>query len=154
MKNTAPNIIRSENSEKPARNFPASPFRLFEDFFNDWALRSMEDRRAESWTPPVDIVEKDSNLTLMVSLPGMTEKDIELKIEGQVLTIKGERKSQEAAGFTYHQQESRYGTFSRSFSLPDSVNLEHIKADYKNGILAVSVPQKPEAKSRTIKVNT
>jgi len=148
----APNIVRSENSERPARNYPASPFRLFEDFFNDWAFRSMEDRRSETWTPAVDVIEKDGNLILMASLPGMTEKDIELKVEGQVLTIKGERKSQE--GYTYHQQESRCGTFSRSFSLPDSANLENIRADYKNGILSVSIPQKPETKPRTIKVNT
>jgi len=149
-----PNIVRSENTEKPNRNYPASPFRLFEDFFNDWAFRSIVDRRSETWTPPVDVIEKDGNLILMASLPGMTEKDIELKVEGQVLTIKGERKSQEAAGYAYHQQEIRYGAFSRSFTLPDSANLENIRADYKNGILSVSVPQKPEAKPRSIQVST
>jgi HSP20 family protein len=150
----APNIIRSEDSQKPARNYPASPFRLFEDFFNDWALRSMDGRRDESWAPSVDVMEKDGTLTLMASLPGMTEKDIELKVEGQVLTIKGERKSPETSGVTYHQRESRSGTFSRSFTLPDSSNLENIRADYKNGILAITVAQKPETKPRTIKVNT
>jgi HSP20 family protein len=150
----APNIIRSEDSQKPVRNYPASPFRLFEDFFNDWALRSMDDHRDESWAPSVDVTEKDGTLTLMASLPGMTEKDIELKVEGQVLTIKGERKSPETAGFTYHKRESRSGTFSRSFALPDSANLENIRADYKNGILTIAVAQKPEAKPRTIKVNT
>ena len=150
----APNITRSENSEKPGRSYPASPFRLFEDFFNDWAFRSLEDRRAESWTPAVDVMEKDGNLILMTSLPGMTEKEIDIKVEGQVLTISGERKSQDATGYIYHQQESRCGTFSRSMTLPDSANLEAIKAEYKNGILTISVPQKPEAKPRTIKVNT
>ncbi len=150
----APNIIRSENSEKPGRSYPTSPFRLFEDFFNDWAFQSLEDRRADLWTPPVDVMEKEGNLILMTSLPGMTEKDIDIKVEGQVLTISGERKSQEAAGYTYHQQESRYSAFSRSITLPDSANLESIKADYRNGILTISIPQKPEAKPRTIKVNT
>jgi len=150
----APNIVRSQNTETPTRNYPASPFRLFEDFFNDWAIRSMDDRRTESWIPPVDVMEKEGNLLLMVSLPGMTDKEIELKVEGQTLTIKGERKSPEAAGYTYHQQESRFGAFSRSFTLPDSANLDSIKADYKNGILTVIVPQKPESKPRTIKVNT
>ena len=147
-----PNIVRSENTEKPNRNYPASPFRLFEDFFNDWAIRSIDDRRSETWAPPVDVIEKDGSLILMASLPGMTEKDIELKVEGQVLTIKGERKYEE--GYIYHQQESRCGAFSRSFKLPDSANLDSVKAEYKNGILIVSVPQKPEAKPRTIKVNT
>jgi len=150
----APNIIRSENAQKPAGNYPASPFRLFEDFFNDWAVRSIEDRRDESWAPSVDIMEKDGTLMLMASLPGITEKDIELKVEGQVLTIKGERKSPEASGFTYHLRESRSGTFSRSFTLPDSANLENIRADFKNGILTIAVSQKPESRPRTIKVNT
>lgn len=150
----APNIVRSQNTESPTRNFPASPFRLFEDFFNDWAFRSLEDRRNESWVPPVDVLEKDGNLLLMASIPGMTDKEIELRVEGQVLTIKGERKSPEASGYTYHQQESRYGSFSRSFTLPDTVNLDNIKADYKNGVLTITVPQKPESKPRTIKVNT
>jgi HSP20 family protein len=61
----------------------------------------------------------------------MSEKEIELKIEGQVLTIQGERKSQESNGYTFHQQESYYGPFSRSFTLPDSTDLDGIKADYK-----------------------
>jgi HSP20 family protein len=149
-----PNIDRSQNTTNPTRNYPASPFRLFEDFFNDWALRSIEDRRGESWTPPVDVLERDGNLMLLASLPGMTEKEIEIKAEGQVLTIKGERISHEATGYTCHKQESRYGTFSRSFTLPDSANLENIKAEYKNGVLTVSIPQKPESKPRTIKVTT
>ncbi len=148
----APKITRSETSDKP-RNYPVSPFRVFEDFFNDWAFRSMEGRRGETWTPAVDVMEKDGNLHLMVALPGLSEKDIELKIEGQVLTIKGERKSLEQEGYTYHQQESYSGSFSRSFTLPESTDLENIKAEYKNGILNILVPQKPEVKPRTIKVN-
>ena len=113
----------------------------------------MEDRRTESWIPPVDVMEKDGNLILMASIPGMTDKEIELRVEGQVLTIKGERKSPETTGYTYHQQESRYGSFSRSFTLPDSANLDNIKADYRNGVLTITIPQKPESKPRTIKVN-
>jgi HSP20 family protein len=149
----APKITRSEIPDKTPRAYPASPFRLFEDFFNDWALRSLENRRGESWTPAVDIIEKDGNLLLMVLLPGLTEEDIELKIEGHVLTIMGERKSQESSGYIYHQQESYCGTFSRSFTLPDSTDLGNIKTEYKNGILNVMMPQKPEVKPRTIKVN-
>jgi len=149
----ASKITRSDTSENQTRNFPISPFRMFEDFFNDWALRSMESRRVDSWTPAVDIMEKDGNILLMVSVSGINEKDIELKVEGQTITIKGERKSLENEGFTYHQQESHCGNFSRSFTLPDSTDLEKIKADYKNGILTIMVPQKPESKPRTIKIN-
>jgi HSP20 family protein len=150
----AQRMTRTEVPNQSGRAYPASPFRLFEDFFNDWVLRSMEGRRSENWTPPVDILDKDGKLILSVTLPGMSEQEIELKVEGQVLTIRGERKSQEADGFVYHQLESYRGSFSRSFTLPDSTDLENIKADYKNGILTIAVPQKPEVKPRTVKINT
>ena len=89
----APQITRSDASQAPGRvNYPASPFRLFEDFFNDWAVRNWQG--GESWTPQVDILERDGSIQLRVSLPGMSEKDVELKIEGQV---RGERKSQDPA---------------------------------------------------------
>jgi HSP20 family protein len=149
----ASKITQSE-PDGVSRNFPPSPFRLFEDFFNDWALRSMDERRGTNWTPPVDIVVNEGNLLLKVSVPGMNEKDIELKMDGQVLTVRGERKSQSAEGYTYHQQESFYGTFSSSFTLPDSTDLGNIKAEYKNGILCIEVPQKPEVKPRRIKIST
>jgi HSP20 family protein len=90
---------------------------------------------------------------LMIALPGVNEKEIELKVEGQVLTVKGERKSLETDGYAYHQMESHYGVFSRSFTLPDSTDLENIRADYKNGLLTIGIPAKPEVKPRTIKVN-
>jgi HSP20 family protein len=103
--------------------------------------------------PPVDILEKDGNLILRAELPGMSEKDIELKLEGNVLTLKGERKlEKEEDRQNFHRMESFYGTFSRSFTLPDTVDPDKISADYKNGILTVTVPQKPEAKARSIQV--
>jgi HSP20 family protein len=148
----APKITRSEGIGT-GRNYPVTPFRLFEDFFNDWATRVTEGRRPEAWNPPVDIVERDGNIQLMIALPGVNEKEVDLKIEGQVLTIKGERKSLEADGFAYHQMESHYGAFSRSFTLPDSTDLDNLKADYKNGILTISIAQKPEVKPRRIKIN-
>jgi HSP20 family protein len=148
----SPNIARSEN-DRSGRNYPPSPFRLFEDFFNDWAVRSAENRRSEAWTPAVDVVEREGSLILMISLPGINEKEIDLKVEGQSLTIKGERKSLESDGYSYHQTESRFGAFSRSFTLPETTDLENIKADYKNGVLSITVPQKPEIKPRSIKVN-
>ena len=98
-------------------------------------------------------MEKDGIIYLMAVLPGLNEKDIELKVEGQLLTIRGERKSQEENGYTCHQQETYYGPFSRTFTLPDTADLENIKAEYKNGILSITVPQKPEVRPRTIKVN-
>jgi HSP20 family protein len=142
-------LTRKTESVQPS--YPPSTFRLFEDFFNDyWALRPSS-ARGETWKPPVDIMEKDGNLILRVEVPGLDEKGIDLKLEGKVLTIKGERKPEpDANGFTYHQTESYYGTFTRSFTLPDSANSDQIKAGYKNGVLTITIPQKPEVKARSI----
>jgi len=147
----------SQRSESPARIWPETTRlfdRIFEEFFNDRPLLSsfFQDRFGMA-VPPVDILEKDGNLILRAELPGMSEKDIELKLEGNVLTLKGERKlEKEEDRQNFHRMESFYGTFSRSFTLPDTVDPDKISADYKNGILTVTVPQKPEAKARSIQV--
>ena len=128
--------------------------RWFEEFFNDFPFDgSLLDTR-ESWIPSVDILEKDGTLILRAELPGMTEKDIDLKLEGNTLILKGERKmDNEDKKSNYHRVESFYGSFTRSFMLPDTVDFEKIKADYKNGVLTVTFPLKPEAKSREIPVS-
>lgn len=131
-----------------------SPFRLFEDFYRNWASRTAP-TQGESWKPPVDILEKDGNLFLRAELPGVNEKDIDLKLEGTVFTIKGERKQNpESEGYNLYQVESYYGPFSRSFTLPETVDPDKISAQYKNGILSITLFQKPEVKPRSIKVNT
>jgi HSP20 family protein len=128
--------------------------RLFEDFFNDFPLTgSLADTR-ENWNPAVDILEKDGNLILRAELPGMTEKQIELKLEGNSLTLKGERKMDaEDQKNNYHRVESFYGSFLRTFRLPDTVDMDKISADYKNGVLTVTLPQKPEVRPREIPVS-
>ena len=104
--------------------------------------------------PSVDILEKDGNLILRAELPGMTEKQIELKLEGNTLIIKGERKMEnEDEKSNYHRIESFYGSFTRSFRLPDTVDFDKINADYKNGVLTVTIPQKPEVRPREIPVS-
>jgi HSP20 family protein len=129
------------------------PTRLFEEFFNDLPFGSTAETR-ESWIPSVDILEKEGNLILRAELPGMTEKQIELKLEGNTLTLKGERKMDtEDKKSNYHRVESFYGTFTRSFRLPDSVDAEKINAEYKNGVLTVTIPQKPEVRPREIPVS-
>jgi HSP20 family protein len=141
----------TRKTEQAQPFYPPSPFRLFEDFFNDWAVRSAS-VRGETWKPPVDIIEKDGNLILRVEVPGVDEKGIDLKLDGRVLTINGERKPESDANFTYRQVESYYGTFTRSFTLPDSADSDQIKAGYKSGVLTITIPQKPEAKSRSIAI--
>ena len=86
---------------------------------------------------------------MRAEVPGVNEKDIELKLEGNILTLKGEKKQEhEEERNNYHRMESFYGSFTRSFTLPDTVDRDHIKADYKNGILTVTIPQKPEVRPR------
>lgn len=144
----------SQNPDQPEPNPMPSPYRLFEDFFNNWAMRSASTQRQENWKPPVDVLERDNNLIIRAEIPGVDERDIELKLDGRTLTVKGERKAEtEGSGCTYHRIESFYGTFSRSFDLPDSVDTEKISAACRNGVISVTIPQKPEVRSRTIKIN-
>lgn len=102
----------------------------------------------------MDVLEKDGNLLLQIEIPGLSEKDINIKVEGSVLTVSGERKDLESEGYTYHKMESITGPFTRSFTLPDTANLDSVRANCKNGVLSITVSQKPEVKARTIKVTS
>jgi len=105
------------------------------------------------WTPAVDIYETDDAIVLEAELPGMNEKDIEVKVEDNVLSIKGERKfEQERKEENYYRMERYYGTFQRSFTLPSNIDTDKIKAEYKKGILKIEMPKKEQAKPKQIKV--
>ena len=108
-----------------------------------------------TWMPPVDIFQTgDHELVLKAELPDMTRDDIDITVENFVLTIKGEKKAvSEVKDDQYHHIERRYGTFSRSFSLPQTVDSNRVSAEYKNGVLTVRLPLREEAKPRTIKVD-
>jgi HSP20 family protein len=135
-----------------ARNWPVN--HLFEQVFGESPRSSMLEG-TESRKPAVDVLEKDGNLILRAEVPGMEQKDIDLKLEGNVLTIKGERKFDgEEQRDNYHRIESFYGSFSRSFTLPETVDRDRISADYKSGILTITIPQKPEVKARAIPVGS
>jgi HSP20 family protein len=129
--------------------------RLFDESFrgahrtgeDDWALGG-------AWAPAVDIYEQDGNIVLKAELPGVESKDVDIRVENNVLTLRGERKfDQEVKRDNFHRVERAYGTFSRSFTLPSVVNTEQIKADFKDGILRVVLPKKDEAKPRQIAIN-
>ena len=108
-----------------------------------------------TWMPPVDIFQTgDHELVLKAELPDMSREDIDITVENFVLTVKGEKKlSHEVKEEQYHHVERRYGTFSRSFSLPQTVDSSRVAAEYKNGVLTVRLPLREEAKPRTIKVD-
>lgn len=146
-------IPYTRKSELPNRLWTETS--LFDELFNSspWSLTTRQ--REETWLPAVDILEKDGNLIIRAELPGLNEKDIDLKLEGSILTLKGERKLEnEDKQNNYHRIESFHGTFSRSFTLPETLNFEKTAADYKNGILTVTIPQKPEVRPREIPVSS
>ena len=141
------------NYGTPARIWPETS-RLFESLFKEFPFNGFLSDR-ETGMPAVDVLEKDGNLILKAELPGIEEKDIELKLEGNVLTLKGERKLEDKEEKdNYHRVETFYGSFSRSFTLPETADRDTISADYKNGVLTVTVPQRPESKPRAIPVST
>ena len=107
-----------------------------------------------TWAPAVDIYETENELVLKADIPDMNEKDIDIQVENNMLTIRGERKFEEKAkDDNYLRVERTYGAFTRSFSLPNTVNMEAVKAEYKNGVLTVELPKRPESKPKQVKVN-
>jgi HSP20 family protein len=128
--------------------FPAG-LRLFQDSIS----RLFSEPASRPWSPAVDIYETENELVLKADLPDVDPKNVGIQVENSTLTLKGERKfEQEKNGKGFHRLERSYGSFVRAFSLPDTVDPEHVKADYKNGVLTVTVPKKEVAKPRTINV--
>jgi HSP20 family protein len=113
-----------------------------------------ENSALTSWAPAVDIYETENELVLKADVPDVNEKDIDIRVENNTLTVRGQRNfSQEVKEDNYLRIERTYGSFSRSFGLPSSVNTEAIKADYKNGVLTVEMPKRAESKPKQVKIN-
>lgn len=118
--------------------------------FDDRAYRSGE---SVGWTPSCDIFEDEDGLALRFDLAGVDPKDVDIQFENGVLTLKGERKlEKEDKRENYHRIELAYGTFTRTFSLPGTVDAEKIRAEARNGLLTVYLPKRVEAKPRAIQV--
>ena len=104
--------------------------------------------------PPVDIYEDEHKITLKIEVPGIDEKDIDVRIQGNTLTVHGERKlEKEEKEENFRRVERQYGSFTRSFTLPGSVDLGQVSADYDKGVLKINLAKKAEAKPKQIKVN-
>ena len=106
-----------------------------------------------SFVPAVDVYEDAKKVVLKLEVPGMEEKDLDIRVENNTLTVKGERKFEKddkAKG--YHRMERAYGTFVRSFTVPTTVDAEKVAAEYKNGVLTVKLPKKEAAKPRQVKI--
>ena len=136
-----------------------NPFTEGEEFptmrgFQDAVNRLLSEPSASRpWAPAVDVFERDNELVLKADLPGVEMNDIDIQLENGTLTLKGQREfKKEGKDGGYHRIERHYGSFVRYFSLPDTVDGEGVHADYKNGVLSVTLPKKEVAKPRQIKV--
>lgn len=125
--------------------------RLLEESFG--RLRREEGLVSGAWTPAVDIYETENSLVVTAEIPGVSEKDIDVRIENNQLVIKGERKfEKETKEENYHRIERVYGNFYRSFSLPNTVDPDKVRAEYKNGVLKITLGKKEEVKPKQIKI--
>jgi HSP20 family protein len=113
-----------------------------------------ESLTAGAFVPPVDVYEDEHSVQLKLEVAGVAEKDLDIKVENNTLTVSGERKfEKEEKEENFHRVERRYGSFTRSFTLPTTVNTEDIKADYEQGVLKIRLAKRQEAKPKQIKVN-
>ncbi|MFZ0340294.1 MAG: Hsp20/alpha crystallin family protein [Terracidiphilus sp.] len=107
-----------------------------------------------SFTPAVDVYEDDKKVVLKLEVPGIEEKDLDVSVEKNILTVKGERKFEnEEKEENFHRIERRYGSFYRAFTLPTTVDTENVDASYNAGVLKIELTKKPEAQPKQIKVN-
>lgn len=127
--------------------------RLFDDFFPENALEGLRNG-AGGWNPVVDIYETENETVIKADLPGLKKEDISINIEDNVLSVSGERKTEdEVKKENYYRRERSYGMFKREFTLPSTVDHEKIKADFKDGVLKIEIPKPEEKKPKTITVH-
>jgi HSP20 family protein len=129
---------------------PLANLRMFEDAFSRMLTEPSSNR---PWSPAVDIYETENELVLKADLPDVNQKDIDVRVENQTLTISGMRnfeKSENKKG--YHRIERSYGNFVRSFAIPNTFDTESIKAEYHNGVLSVTLTKKEAAKPRQVRI--
>lgn len=136
------------------------PLREIEDMFERYtkamgwpALRGQDLMKSGEWTPRVDISETDAEITIKAEIPEVKKEDVKVSVDDGVLTMQGERKQEkEEKGKKFHRVERFYGTFVRSFTLPDNVDASKIKATFKDGMLNLQIPKTGEAKQKAIEV--
>ena len=139
----------------PFRDLAVLQDRMNRLFNEAYTPRQSDDLMSRgTWTPPVDIYEVEGALVLKAELPDMRREDIDVSVENNMLTIRGERKLEhEIKQESFHRIERAYGNFVRSFSLPNTVDTSKIGADYKNGVLSIKLPVREEAKARQIQID-
>jgi HSP20 family protein len=126
--------------------------RMFDEFFRGDVLAD-ESFFAKDWSPAVDVVENNDNFILRAEIPGMNKDDVKITLENNLLTIRGEKKNEaEKKEGNYHRVERSYGSFERSFTIPGTIKTDNIDAQYKDGVLTLTLPKAEEAKPKLIDV--
>ena len=139
---------------EPFREFSTLQDRMNRLFRETQGNSQEEPLTSSSFAPAVDVYEDEHNVTLKIEVPGIDEKDIDVRIENNTLTVHGERKiEKEEKEENYRRVERQYGSFTRTFNLPPTVDAENVQADYDKGVLKITLPKKAEAKPKQIKVN-
>jgi HSP20 family protein len=136
----------------PLNDFRTLQARLLEPFFGRFHFVDDTLQNA-TWAPPVDVAEEHDRILVKVEVPGMEEKDLKVTFEDGLLTVTGERQFERKDERNYHRIERAYGSFTRTFSLPRSVDAAAIVANYRNGVLEIEIPKKEEAKPKQIAIN-
>jgi HSP20 family protein len=139
----------------PFREFSTLQDRMNRLFRESYGPEGREESlTTTSFAPPVDVYEDEHSVTLKIEVAGIDEKDIDVRIENNVLTVHGERKfEKEEKEENFRRVERQYGSFTRTFTLPTTVDAEKVSANYDKGILKIALPKKAEAKPKQIKVN-
>ena len=126
---------------------------IFNDFANVTGELQNESLSSGNFIPPVDVYEDANRLVLKLEVPGISQEDLQIDLENQTLTVKGERKFvNDEKEENFHRIERRYGSFVRSFTLPSTVETESAQASYENGVLAITLPKKEAAKPKQVKI--
>ena len=128
--------------------------RLFDEMQGRGMWRTSEERPLRgSWVPAINILEREDSMVITADLPGLKAEDVEVTVEEGTLSIRGERKLDEASeGETYHRVERLYGIFERTFTLPNSIDVEKIEARFSNGEMVLTLPKREESKPRSVKI--
>ena len=139
---------------EPFREFSTLQDRMNRLFRETQGNTQDDSLTSSNFAPAVDVYEDEHNVTLKIEVPGIDEKDIDVRIENNTLTVHGERKiEKEEKEENYRRVERQYGSFTRTFNLPPTVDAEKVQADYDKGVLKITLPKKAEAKPKQIKVN-
>jgi len=139
-------------STSPLNDFRTLQARFFEPFFGRFNF--LEDElKSGTWAPAVDVAEEKDKILVRVEVPGMNEKDLQVKFEDDVLTVSGERQFERKEDRNYHRIERTYGSFTRTFTLPRTVDASSIAAHYRDGILEIDIPKREDAKPKQIQIN-